>query len=138
MFKTKIQQALDLLKSKASGAHTIVEANVGRIRAWDKSGTDINVKPLTINIAKPTFDASLTWVASVLAHESMHAQQFNKKETYSGLESEKKCNAHQLVVLGQIGAPQSEITYMMSQTGDHFDENKDGKYDWKDYEKRKY
>jgi hypothetical protein len=28
---------------------------------------------LTINIAAPTFNASLTWVASVLAHESVHA-----------------------------------------------------------------
>ncbi len=137
-FSKKINEAVKLLQCKAAYAYCNLVGCVGKIRAFSKSGTDINVKPITIDIAAQTFNASLTWLASVLAHESCHAAQFLTKNHYSGLASEKKCNSYQLRVLRQIGAPQSEIAYMLSQTGDHFDLNKDGVYDQKDYDLRTY
>jgi hypothetical protein len=137
-FTTKITKAMKLLESKASAANTSLTNSVGRVRAAERSGTNIFAKPLTIDIAKATFDASLTWLASVLAHESVHAGQFLAKKPYSGKEAEQAANACQLSVLRQIKAPDYEITYMMSQDGGHFDLNGDGKYDWKDYALRKY
>jgi hypothetical protein len=137
-FSKKIQKAMDLLQAKAAFAYGNLIGCVGKIRAFSKSGTDVYAKPITIDIAAPTFNASLTWLASVLAHESCHAAQFLCKMDYSGLESEKECNAFQLMVLRRIGAPESEITYLSSLTGDHFDLNKDGVYDQKDYDLRNY
>src|SRR5262245_2720753 len=137
-FTKKINDALDLLASKAAMAHVLLKLCVGRIRAWDRSGSDVNASPPTINIAERTFNASLTWLASVLAHESGHALLKLTNKPYYGLEAERTCNAHQLMVLRDIGAPQSEITYMQSQTGDHFDLNHDGKYDEEDYRLRNY
>lgn len=137
-FTKKINEAIDLLRTQFPCAYGNLIGCVGRIRAAQRSGTNINVTPLTIDIASATFDASITWLASVLAHESLHAVQFLNKQTYTVLESEKEGNAYQLMVLRQIGAPQSEIVYMMKQTGDHFDLNKNGKYDWDDYYRRTY
>lgn len=138
LFTQKINKALKLLCIKASWAHGNLKGCVGRIRAFSKSGTDVYATPITINIAAPTFEASLTWLASVLAHESCHAVQYVNKQDYSGLASERECNGYQLRVLRSIGAPESEIAYLLAQTGDHFDLNKDGKYDEKDYELRNY
>jgi hypothetical protein len=137
-FTTKITKAMKLLESKASSAYTSFTSSVGRVRAAEHSGTDVYAKPITIDIAKATFDASLTWLASVLAHESVHAGQYLAKKTYTGKEAEQAANACQLSVLRQLKAPDHEITYMMSQDGGHFDLNGDGKYDWKDYALRKY
>jgi len=135
-FKKGIQNALDLLKENAGANYAIVTANVNKIVAFDKSGSDVYKS--MIQIARPTFNSSNTWLASVLVHESCHIVQHNTKKKWTGLEAEKECNKIQLETLRLIGAPQNEITYMLSQTGEHFDENGDGKFNKKDYELRDY
>lgn len=137
-FSKKINECLALLSKKAPSAYTILKNHVGKVRAFSKSGANVYLKPITIDIAKPTFEASVTWLASVLAHESIHAKQYVEKKDYSGKAAEMEANAHQIEVLRLIGAPQSEIAYMLAQTGDHFDVNKDGIYDKKDYEQRNW
>jgi len=137
-FSKKINECLDLLCKKAPAAYAILKNHVGKVRAFKHSGANIYLKPITIDIAKPTFEASVTWLASVLAHESIHAKQYVGKKDYTGKAAEMEANAHQIEVLRLIGAPQSEIAYMLAQTGDHFDVNKDGIYDKKDYEKRNW
>ena len=137
-FTNKINKCLNLLDKKAPTAFTILKNHVGKIRAFSKSGANVYLKPITIDIAKTTFDASETWLASVLAHEAIHAQQYVGKQDYTGKDAEMKANAHQIEVLRLIGAPQHEIAYMLAQTGDHFDVNKDGIYDKKDYEQRNW
>jgi hypothetical protein len=137
-FKAKIQKALDLLSSKDACNSAVLTSYVGRIRAAAKSGADVRANPMTIDIAKPTFDASLTWLASVLVHESYHCVQHKKKKKYWGQDAEKECNEYQLQSLRAIGAPDYEIAYQMAQDGNHFDRNGDGKYDEKDYELRDY
>ena len=133
-FVKKIKEACILLRDKAGARYTTLYNNVIKIRAFSKSGADVSVS--NIDIARRTFDASLTWLASVLIHESHHIMQYKAKKDYSGTAAEQECNAIQLEVLRLIGAPQSEITYMLSQTGNHFDLDGDGKYTKKDYEKR--
>jgi hypothetical protein len=137
-FKDKVTKALDLLKSKAGTAHGIVTTYIVRIKAAEKSGMVVQTK--VYEIAKPTFDASLTWLAATIAHDSLHSKQYADKQPYVGAESEAKCNQHQLEVLRQIGAPQSECAYLLSiiKKGDHSDLDGDGKYTQKDYEKRKW
>jgi predicted Zn-dependent protease len=135
-FKLKIQNALDLLKAKAATNYVVVTNNAEKIVAFEKSGSDVYKS--IIQIAKPTFDSSETWLASVLVHESCHIAQHAAKEKWTGKEAEQECNAIQLETLRLIGAPPNEITYMLAQTGEHFDENGDGKFNKKDYELRDY
>ena len=138
-FTRKVQQAVNLLKTRGGVAYGNLIGCVERIRAYDRSGTDVYASPITINIAEETFKASFTWLASVLAHESCHAALFLAGRPHTGRESEEECNAYQLMILRQIGGPQGEITHLLNQMkGDHSDLNKDGVYDWQDYQLRKY
>jgi len=137
-FKPKINKALDLLKSKAATAYGIVTTNIVKIKAAQKSGMIVQTK--IYEIGKLTFDASLTWLASTIAHDSLHAKQYADKQPYVGAEAEAKCNQHQLEVLRTIVAPQSECAYLLAiiKKGDHSDLDGDGKYTQKDYELRKW
>lgn len=135
-FKTKIQQALDLLKAKGGANYALVTTNAEKIEAHKKSGA--NVYKSAVQIARPTFDTSLTWLASVLVHESCHIVQHRTKKDFVGKEAEQECNNVQLEALRLIGAPQYEITYLFSQTGEHSDLDQDGKVTNKDYKLRDY
>ena len=135
-FKTKILEALTLLKDKSGASYAALTTNVDKIIADEKSGA--NVYKSIVQIARPTFDNSLTWLASVLIHESGHIAQHNAKQKWTGIEAEQECNRAQLETLRLIGASQHEIIYLLSQTGEHFDENQDGKFNKKDYELRDY
>lgn len=136
VFKPKIEKCLELLKTKAGIYHSWIDSSVVKIRAFDKSGADVTKS--SIDIAKTTFDASETWLASVLVHETKHIRQYKDKKDYYGQAAEKECNGVQLEVLRLIGAPQSEITYLLGQDGNHFDLNGDGVYDEKDYKLRNW
>lgn len=135
-FKDKINLSLAMLKEKAAAGHALVASTVERIAADEKSGADVYRAEITL--ARPTFDASLTWLASVLVHETKHIVLHRAKEKHFGLEAEQKCNAVQLETLRMIGAPQHEIAYMLAQTGEHFDENGDGKFNRRDFDLRKH
>lgn len=135
-FVKKIKEACVLLRDKAGFRYTGIYNNVNLIKANAKSDADVSKN--NIDIAKGTFDASLTWLASVLIHEGIPIEQYKAKKDYSGQAAEQACNLVQLEVLRAIGAPQSEITYMLAQDGMHFDLNGDGVYDWKDYQLRNH
>jgi hypothetical protein len=135
-FTPKIERCLKLLKSKAGCYSTWFDAYALRIRAAARSGANFADK--AIDIAKPTFDASDTWLASVLIHETVHFWQYQSGNYKAGKPAESEANRYQLGVLQLLGAPQSEISYMQSQDGGHADRNGDGVYDWKDYESRDY
>ena len=135
-FKPKIERCIKLLQTKDPASHTLIDSYNLTIRAAARSGANFQDK--TIDIARLTFDASDTWLASVLLHETIHFQQYKNKTYKAGLPAEKEANGYQLKTLRLIGAPASEITYMTSQTGGHADLNGDGVYDWRDYQKRNY
>jgi hypothetical protein len=135
-FKPKIERCLKLLKTKAGAYSTWFDAYALKIRAAARSGANFDDK--AIDIAKPTFDASDTWLASVIIHETIHFWQYRSGKYQAGVIAETEANRYQLGVLQLLGAPQAEITYMQSQDGGHADRNGDGVYDWKDYEDRDY
>lgn len=129
-FKTKIQQALDLLKEKAAVHYTSVTANVNKIRADDTSGT--LVRRGVVDIARPTFDSPLEWLASVLVHEARHVSLFRENQEHSGKEAELECNRVQLEALRLTNAPLYLIVGLLAENGEHFDRNGDGKYTRRD------
>jgi hypothetical protein len=135
-FKPKIERCLKLLANKAGQYSTWFNSYNLKIRAAGKSGA--NFKDDAIDIARATFDASDTWLASVIIHESIHFWQWRSGKYKAGTPAELEANRYQLGVLQLVEAPKSEISHMQSQTGNHADLNGDGVYDEKDYEKRGY
>ncbi len=135
-FKPKVERCLKLLQDHA-GTYSVWFNKYGlKIRAAARSGA--NFKDNAIDIALATFNASDTWLASVIIHETVHFWQYRGGTYQAGTVAEQEANKYQLAVLRCLGAPQSEITYMQSQTGGHADRNGDGKYDWNDYNDRNY
>ncbi|MGH9948274.1 MAG: hypothetical protein ACRD6X_13910 [Pyrinomonadaceae bacterium] len=135
-FRPKIQTCLDLLRTKAGAYSTWLNSYNLKIRAAARSGA--NFGDNAIDIARATFDASNTWLASVIIHEAIHFWQYRTNNYQAGVVAEREANRYQLGVLQLLGAPQDEITHMQSQTGGHADLNGDGVYDWQDYEQRGY
>lgn len=136
-FRPKIQRCLNLLRNQAriDGYDYIDNFNL-TIRAAQRSGA--NFAANAIDIARLTFDASDTWLASVLVHETVHFKQYRGNRYRAGVPAEREANTYQLGILRRIGAPQSEITYLQGQTGTHADLNGDGVYDARDYQQRNY
>ena len=135
-FKPKIEKCLKLLREKAGAYSTWFDSYNLKIRAAARSGA--NFSDNAIDIAKPTFDASETWLASVIIHEAIHFWQYRSGHYQAGQVAEQEANRYQLGVLQLLGAPSGEITHMQSQTGGHADLNGDGVYDWRDYQQRNY
>jgi hypothetical protein len=135
-FQPKVQRCLNLLNTKASAYYTwLLKYNL-KVRAAQRSGA--NFQDAAIDIASDTFNASDTWLASVLIHEAIHFWQYRDGHYQAGTVAEQEANRYQLGVLQLVGAPQGEITYMLSQNGGHADLNGDGVYDWRDYQLRNY
>ena len=135
-FRPKIQRCLDLLRDKAGQYSTWFNGYNLKLRAARASGA--NFADGAIDIARATFDASDTWVASVIIHECTHFWQYRSGKYQAGQAAESEANRYQLGVLQLVGAPPSEITYMQSQDGKHADLDGDGKYTRDDYNKRNY
>ena len=152
-FKAKITLAFELLKTQAPSDYATMKSFIGKIRTYQASGANFNEDIMTIDIAKATFDASLEWLTSVLAHETTHIKKYKdtgKKFGDAHLLTDKKaallimineeldCNKVQLAVLEKVGGAKYEIDYLRAQKGDHFDIDKDGDYDMDDYKGRKW
>jgi hypothetical protein len=135
-FKPKIERCLKLLSAKAGQYSTWFNSYNLKIRAAAKSGA--NFQDDAIDIARSTFDASDTWLASVIIHESIHFWQWRSGKYKAGTPAELEANRYQLGVLQLVGAPRSEILHMQKQDGGHADLNGDGVYDEKDYALRNY
>lgn len=135
-FTTKVNRCLELLKSKAPQFHTWLNTYNLTVRAAARSGA--NFQDNKIDIAFDTYNASETWLASVLVHETIHFWQYRTGKYQAGVVAEQEANGYQLTVLRLIGAPSAEITHMASQNGGHADLNGDGVYDWRDYQMRNY
>lgn len=135
-FTPKIERCLKLLKKKAAAYSVWFDAYALKVRAAARSGANFNDK--AIDIARATFDATDTWLASVIIHETVHFWQYRSGHYRAGTPAETEANRYQLGVLQLLGAPQAEIAYMQSQDGGHADRNGDGVYDWRDYEDRNY
>ena len=135
-FRPKARRCLDLLRNSANQYYTwLLRYNLS-IRPAQRSGA--NFADDAIDIARSTFDASDTWLASVFIHEAIHFWQYRAGHYQAATVAEQEANQYQLCVLRLVNAPQGEITHMLRQTGGHADLNGDGVYDWQDYNIRNY
>lgn len=135
-FRPKVQRCLDLLRDRANAYYVWLLRYNLKVRAAQRSGA--NFGDDAIDIAEATFNASDTWLASVLIHEAIHFWQYRSRTYQAGTPAETEANVYQLGVLQLLGAPQAEIAHMLSQNGGHADINGDGVYDWRDYQQRQY
>ena len=136
VFRPKVQNCLNRLTRDAGQYKTWLDKYNLSIRPAARSGA--NFQDDAIDIARTTFDASETWLASVLIHEAIHFWQYRSGHYQAGTVAEREANEYQLYVLRLLHAPQAEITHMLSQDGGHADLNGDGVYDWRDYNMRNY
>jgi hypothetical protein len=142
-FRAQIHQALDLLNAKAFYDLEDVKRGVKKITQGYASGIDEATGELALT--ERTAYSSVTWCASVLAHEACHVRQRELAQRRdltakkgSMTENELECNALQVEVLKKIGAPESETQYLRRADGKHWDLDGDGKYTHKDYELRNW
>src|SRR4051812_3702455 len=106
-FRPKIQRCLDLLRTSAGAYSTWLDGYHLKIRAARASGA--NFADGAIDIARETFNASDTWLASVLIHEAIHFWQYRTGHYEAGVVAEREANRYQLGVLQLVGAPEAEI-----------------------------
>jgi hypothetical protein len=152
-FVNKIKEAVLLLKNNCPDDFKMMQTFIGRIRATQISGANYNEEVMTIDIARGTFDSTLPWLTSVLAHETHHIKKYKDSgKKYGGsfemtdkkaalqamIDEELECNRVQIEVLKKVGGTKEEIEYLAAQKGDHFDIDKDGDYDWDDYYRRSW
>lgn len=152
-FTNKIKKALDLLNKKSNSHLLTIKSYTKIIRAAAASGANYNEAEMTIDIARATFDASLEWLASVLVHENHHLKKYKDTGKKYGdahkmadkkaalqvmINEELECNRIQCEALRNVGGTEHEINYLKAQKGDHFDVNKDGLYDSRDYGSRNW
>lgn len=135
-FRSKISKCLDLLSCEASQYYIWMLKYDLKVRAAQRSGA--NFGDGAIDIAPSTFESSKTWLASVLIHETVHFWQYRAGHYQAGTVAESEANKYQLAVLRLLKASQGEITHMLSQNGNHADNNGDGVYDERDYQRRNY
>jgi hypothetical protein len=146
--RAQIEAALVLIKEKAPEAHALIQKNVAIIAEGERSGMWAYKTPPTYEISSTSALYSISWCAGTIAHDAYHSKLYhdylNAKgapvpdDVWTGTAAEKLCIAFQLSVLKKIGAPKHEIEYCIKLNGKHYDVNKDGKYDWDDYFKRKW
>lgn len=150
-FKSRVKTAILTLKERAPDDFAIMQKYIVKIRAFRASGANYNAAVMTIDLGAKTVNASMTWLTSVLAHETHHIRKYKETGKKLGdahlmkdkkaalqvmIDEELECNRVQIAVLEKIGAPRFEIDYLKAQKGDHFDIDKDGDYDWEDYQAR--
>lgn len=143
-FTRQVWTALDLLFSRDSEAFQFSQRYIGRIEQSNRSGMVVHVNPPTFQLSDRTAYSSITWLASVIAHEAYHSYLYQyyswhmgvenvPYDLWGGVEAERQCNAFQLGVLQRVGAPSHEVENLRQQNGTHGDVNRDGILDWNDY-----
>lgn len=135
-FVEQTRLALSLLEAKAPEAYRKIQTYVGIIEQGQHSGMWVWEQPPRYEVGDATAFSSVTWYASTIAHDATHSELYHNGQEWTGVEVELFCNAYQLTVLEQIGAPRYEIEYLAGLDGDHCDLDGDGDCDWEDYENR--
>src|SRR6185369_12159238 len=102
-FRPKAERCLDLLKTKANPYYVWLLKYDLSIRPAERSGA--NFADAAIDIARTTFDASETWLASVFIHEAIHFWQYRDGHYQAGTVAEQEANRYQLGVLQLVEAP---------------------------------
>jgi hypothetical protein len=142
-FIERVERSLNLLREKSSDAFKLTQRYAPRIEQNSRSGMRAYDDPPTFDLSQKTASYSDSWCAGSIAHDTYHSKLYHEfldahggpvpDEAWSGKAKELECIHYQARVLRNIGAPESEITYVDHMDGSHFDLNGDGKETWIDY-----
>ena len=149
-FQLQVSKSLLLLKLVDFETFVSVTNAVGIVQEDSKTSAAATNRPPMVRMTSNTAFHSLTWCAGALVHEAHHialakrrgeTNQFNpvfgNVRGYKDYQrDELECFALELQILKKMNAPRSEIDFVRSQDGTHFDPNRDGKLDWRDLQPR--
>lgn len=148
-FIAQTRAALTLLEQKDPYAFKKIQTYVGIIEQGEHSGMWAWENPPRYEVGDVTAFFSVTWYASTIAHDATHSELYAQYQSahpgetvpesaFSGVDIELFCIGYQTEVAKHIGAPQSEIDYLLTLDGTHCDLDNDGDCDWVDYENRNW
>lgn len=109
-FQRKVQQALDLLKTRAPASWEIVRANLLVIREAAASGAYVTER--RYDIGPVTAASDPIWLASTIVHDAYHVQLYREGKPYMGAEGEAAALAKQREALVALGAPAYMIAHL--------------------------
>jgi hypothetical protein len=145
-FIEQVERSLRLLREKSPDAFKLTQRFAPRIEQSSRSGMRAYVDPPTFDLSPITANYSDTWCAGSIAHDTYHSKLYHEyvdahggpvpDEEWCGKAKELECIQYQARVLKDIGAPESEVSYVSKLDGSHFDLNGDGKETWIDYWRR--
>ncbi|MGS2722495.1 hypothetical protein ACVBEJ_02040 [Porticoccus sp. GXU_MW_L64] len=146
-FTQKTRAALELLHTTDPELTNFIARYVKRIKQSQRSGMAAYETPPTFYVGAATANASRTWYASTIVHDSYHSYLYFEalakskdgeveQDQWAGFEAERQCNAFQLKAMKAFNAPEHEIQHLLSQDGTHGDINGDGVLDGDDYRAR--
>lgn len=143
-YKAHVSKCLNLIKYNSKKDYDFVVKYIGIIKQNPKSGMEAWKSPPVFLLSNWSAFHSLTWCASVIAHDAYHSylfkankvegEKFPPQESWAGFNAERQCNEYQIAVMRKIGSSESDIEYVENQDGTHGDTNKDGKIDASDRE----
>lgn len=141
-FVARVRFALALLETRCPEAYDQIHRYIPRVYQGEHTGMWAYSDPPTLELGRATFEASPTWLASTIAHESLHSKLYQDcratgvgnvpPNVWTGTKVEKQCNEYQIVVLRSLRAPAPEILWLNYQDGTHWDTDHDGKSTWSD------
>lgn len=140
-FKSKVTNALTLLKQKSPEVYDRVIKYIAVFRQASRSGMRAYDNPPVFEIGDATASATTTWFASAIAHDATHSQLYNDyrdahpgqqvpDDTWIGQPAEVTCMAFQLATLKAIGAPTYEVDYLakLSDGSSNYWDNYSGRF----------
>lgn len=123
-FSNQVHRAVTLLRERDLPAYVLLTNYVGRIKEAERSGMCAYDTPPTFELSASSAFSSVTWCASVIAHDSFHSKLYHdyrgpgQREVpapvWTGRAAERQCMTHQLSVMHRIGAPLPEIQWARS------------------------
>lgn len=146
VFVAQVNAALDALARRCPDAFETVRRYVGVVRQGEHSGMWAWENPPALELHDRSAMHSVTWCAGTIVHDAHHSRLYHEyiarhgrdvpESAWTGTAVEKECIAVQLAVLRCLDAPASEIAHLEAQDGTHWDTNKDGRSDFRDYAER--
>lgn len=145
-FLAQAEDALELLS--ATRYFGEIRRFAPAIREGSRSGMKAYGREPLCVVARPTWEHSAVWLASVIAHESRHAKLYHTAktqggnreppaETWTGIDAEKQCLAFQREVLRELDAERRVIDYVSGlQENPCYQGRSHGWRSWWDYFRR--
>ncbi len=120
-FLLQSKQSLELLKPMAQ--FKVIQANIAIIRQGNRSGMRAWTENPTFIVGRRTWEHSVLWYASAIAHDAYHSKLYREAknamggaepeaDAWTGVAAEKQCLAFQREVMLDLNADPETIAYL--------------------------